>query len=224
MYLHESLRIPELDTPEMRSALVAQETNFKIGDWNEKREVSLTVPFSEKVQNNGTLYAHVFVAQHGKQMDPRLPGYEPGTAFNTFKMLTRYYPKKKVVKTKKLIGGASDATEEERAEEERKRNEELESWMDKRTGKPIIQSYWHSNLTLDVVGNNDVLQWPQLPPALREHVVVEQTGAREESGANGWYYPIVYPNDFWLLRDHMVEINNTVSSVLSRPVGRVISS
>lgn len=212
MYLYESLHIPELTSPEMKGALVAREEKFKLGDWQEKRSVSLDVPFSKRVQNNGTLFAHVFMAKHGAQMDPRLPGYEPGTSFNTFKLLTRYYPKKKVVKTKKLVGGGSSGpSEEELKEEERIRKEEEESWLDKRTGKPVIKSYWHSNLTLGVVGDGSVLQWPSMPPAVRENVVLEQTGAREESGSNGWYYPIVYPNDFWLLRDHMVEINNTVS-------------
>jgi hypothetical protein len=27
------------------------------------------------------------------------------------------------------------------------------------------------------------------------------------------YYPVVYPNDFWLLKDHMQEINSTIQSL-----------
>jgi len=64
-----------------------------------------------------------------------------------------------------------------------------------------------------LVGGGGVLQYQTLPVPLRQHVILEQTGAREKTGRNGWYYPVIYPNEFWLLRDHMVELNSTVKSL-----------
>ena len=204
IYLSEGIVLPPLSSPQMQENKVFEEKAIKLGDWDEKRSVAVDVNFSDRVQHNATLFAHIFVARHGKEMDPRAPGYDPTESYRVLKPLTRYYPKKKVIKTKKLIGGGSD-------------NEELEE--DNSTsnttpdGKPIITSYWHSNLTLNLVGDGGVLDYTVIPFPLKQHVVLEQTGARESTGHNGWYYPIVYPNEFWLLRDHMVEINNTVKSL-----------
>ncbi|KAI5815995.1 cleft lip and palate transmembrane protein 1-domain-containing protein [Pyronema omphalodes] len=202
VYLSESVLLPPLSHPEMKQNLVFNEENIKLGDWDDKRSVSVDVPFSKDVQNNGTLFAHIFVAKHGAQMDPHDASYDPTQSYRVVKLLTRYHPKKKVVKTKKLIGGSEEETSEE---------EVVPSTTP--DGKPIITSYWHSNLTLNVIGDPGVLQYNTLPLPLAQNVVLEQTGARDISGRNGWYYPIVWPNEFWLLRDHMVEINSTVSSL-----------
>lgn len=38
-------------------------------------------------------------------------------------------------------------------------------------------------------------------------------GARDATGAQGFYKPIVFPNDFWMLRSHLTEIDTTTPSV-----------
>ncbi|KAF8534186.1 cleft lip and palate transmembrane protein 1-domain-containing protein [Trichophaea hybrida] len=202
IYLSEGVVLPPLSHPTMKENLVFSEKNIKLGDWDEKRLVAVNVPFSPRVQSNGTLFAHIFLAKHGAEMDPQVDGFNPANSFRTIKLLTRYYPKKRVVKTKKLIGGSEDETAKE---------EEIPATTP--DGKPIITSYWHSNLTLNIVGDNGVLQYNTLTVPLQQHIALEVTGARDKSGRNGWYYPIVYPNEFWLLRDHMVEINSTVKSL-----------
>lgn len=199
IYLIENLfNIPSLSSTHMKNNLVFDEKNIKLADWDEKRSATVDVKFSDRVQHNGTLFALVFVARSGAEMDPRAQNYNSALSYNFFKQLTRYYPKKKLVKTKKLIGGVSTDEPEE------KEPEVVQG------GKPIIVSYWHSNLTLEVVGNGGILDWSTLTPPLKQHVVLETSNARDKSGRNGWYYPIVYPNDFWQLRDHMVELNHTV--------------
>jgi len=41
--------------------------------------------------------------------------------------------------------------------------------------------------------------------------MTSRTGARDASGQNGWYYPILYTNTFWQLKKHMTELNSTVT-------------
>ncbi|KAF8471903.1 cleft lip and palate transmembrane protein 1-domain-containing protein [Kalaharituber pfeilii] len=202
VYLYESLILPPLWHPTVAPNKVFDEQNFKLGDKNDNRLVSVDVTFPEKVKHNGTLWAHIFVAQHGAQMDPTAEDYDTAKAYRQVKLLTRYMPKKKVIKTKKLIGGSA---EDEAAEEPVPAEDPH--------GHPIITSYWHSNLTLDVVAETGALTYPTIPPPLRQHVRLEVTGKRDATGKNGWYYPIVFVNDFWLLKEHMVEINSTVSSL-----------
>lgn len=202
VYLSEAIVLPPLSHPAMKESLVFDEEGIKLGDWDEKRSVAIDVPFSPAVQHNGTLFAHIFVAKHGAEIDPRAAEYDPTQSYRVVKLLTRYHPKKKVVKAKKLIGGSDGETA---------KDDEVPATTP--DGKPVITSYWHSNLTLNVVGDNGVLSYDTLPVPLRQHVELERTGARDKSGRNGWYYPVVYPNEFWMLRDHMVELNSTVASL-----------
>lgn len=38
-------------------------------------------------------------------------------------------------------------------------------------------------------------------------------GARDDTGTKGFYKPIIFPNDFWLLRSHLIEINTTTPTL-----------
>lgn len=38
-------------------------------------------------------------------------------------------------------------------------------------------------------------------------------GTRDETGTKGFYKPIVFPNDFWLLRSQLIEINTTTPTL-----------
>lgn len=199
IFVNEQISLPPFTHPAMSSSLIFNETKWHLDDNQDARSVTVDVPFSERVQNNGSLFAHIFVSRSGAVADPSDAAYDPSQSFRMIKLLTRYAPKKKVVKTKKLIGGGGEEIEE--VEEELPPVPEV---------GPSIASYWHSNLTLDVVNNGGVLSYSTLPPPLRQHVILESTGARDDTGRNGWYYPIFYINDFWLLKEHMIEINSTV--------------
>ena len=37
--------------------------------------------------------------------------------------------------------------------------------------------------------------------------------ARDDTGTKGYYYPVIFPNDFWNLRSHYIEINETTTSL-----------
>lgn len=38
-------------------------------------------------------------------------------------------------------------------------------------------------------------------------------GQRDETGTKGFYKPIIFPNDFWHLKQHYVEVNETTPSL-----------
>jgi hypothetical protein len=38
-------------------------------------------------------------------------------------------------------------------------------------------------------------------------------GSRDETGAKGFYKPVIFPNDFWLLRSQLIEINTTTPTL-----------
>ena len=196
IYVSPSLVMPRLSSVPADS-LVVQEKDFRIGDWNDKREIDTTFPVPVEVQQNGTLWAHFYVALAGHELDPTAKGYNSALAYHFLRPLNVILPKKKVVRTKKLLGG-SNHTED----------------VDKDTPSgPTYASYYHPNFTLSVIPDSGTFNYPSLHPAVRQFLVLENTGARDASGQNGWYYPIFFVNTFWQLRDHMTELNSTVKQL-----------
>ncbi|KAI9802792.1 MAG: hypothetical protein M1833_001391 [Piccolia ochrophora] len=198
IYVSPSLGIPALKSVPSES-LVVDEKNFHLGDWDEDRAIDTSFALPKEVQNNGTLWGHFFIALSGQVLDPQEKGYDPAKAYHFVRPLNQFLAKKKVKKTKNLLAG-SNATEEE-----------VEVPLP--TKGPIISSYYHSNFTLSLIPDSGVLSFANMHPALRQYLRLESTGARDASGQNGWYYPIMFVNTFWQLRDHMMELNSTVERV-----------
>ncbi|KAF3925004.1 hypothetical protein AA313_de0202872 [Arthrobotrys entomopaga] len=167
--------------------------NYKMDDFSEDRTLSTTVNFSESVQHNGTLWAIIWVNKHG------ITEHDASNSYAQYKLLTRFMPKKKIAKVKKLLGGNKEEEVEEEVEEQQSEG-------------PTIATYWHANLTINVVGNTGVQTYPQMHPAMRMHYSLERDNARDQFGANSWFYPVIFVNDFWLLKEHMVPINDTVKN------------
>ncbi|KAH7931150.1 cleft lip and palate associated transmembrane protein [Leucogyrophana mollusca] len=164
--------------------------NIMFGDWSESRTITYDVNIPEAVQHNSSLWADVFLVKNGASPDPTNHNFDPQSVHHVRKLLTRYLPKTKVRKEKSLLSGSSDVEVEEIPEED------------------VIVSHWHSNLTLALISDDTILGYDKLPAVLFEHVHLVP-GARDATGTKGFYKPIIFPNDFWLLRSQLVEINMT---------------
>ncbi|KIV91520.1 hypothetical protein PV10_06052 [Exophiala mesophila] len=195
IYVSPVTKLPKLSTLP-REILVLDEKKFKQGDYKDTRDISTTIELPKEVQHNATLLAHFFIGLAGAELDPSSKDYDPAKAHHFTRPLTQYHAKKKVRKLKNLL----DKSEEAAAEPEEPQGVQ-------------ISSYYHPNFTLALIPNTGVQDWRQMHPAVRKNIVLEPTGARDDSGQNGWYYPVFYLNTFWQLRSHMTELNDTVSSV-----------
>lgn len=195
MYISPSFAMPALNQMPAES-LVLQERNYHYGDWSDKRQVQTTIAIPRSVQENGTLWAHIYISQSGSVMDPTLPGYDSFKAYRVTRPLTNYLAKKKVHKTRNLLDSS-----------------EAEDQVEDEPSGPIISNYYHPNFTLSIIPNIGTPVYPQMHPAMRQFVSLETTGARDDSGQNAWYYPVLYVNTFWQLRSQMTELNSTVTSM-----------
>lgn len=195
IYVTPSIVVPSFKSKD--SILVMQEKNFTIGNYSDTREIDTTIKLPKQVQNNGTLFAHFFVARTGYPVDPAAKDYNTADAVHFLRPLNQYLPKKKVKKLKNLLA-ASEEAEEEVVDD-----------------TPDVQtvSYYHPNFTLSVIPDSGSPKFSQMHPAVRQYVQLERTGARDQSGKNGWYYPILFLNTFWQLKTHMTELNSTVTEV-----------
>ena len=179
--------------------LILEEKNFIMGDWKENRQIDTTFPVPKEVQEQGTLWAHFYVALHGQALDPTAKDYNVATAYHFFRPLNQMNAKKKVKKTKKLLG-SSNVTDTD---------EEVEPVP----SGPVLASYYHPNFTMSFIPDSGYQSYVQMHPAIRQHLTLEATGARDKTGQIGWYYPILYVNTFWQLRDYMTELNDTVKTL-----------
>lgn len=195
IYVSPETKLPKLSTLPQES-LVVNEKGFKQGDYKDTRDISTTIKLPKAVQHNATLLAHFYIGLAGSELDPSSKEYNPATAHHFTRPLTHYHAKKKVRKLKNLLDKSENVTAE----------------IEEPQGVQIA-SYYHPNFTLALIPNTGVQDWRQMHPAIRRNIVLESTGARDESGQNGWYYPVFYLNTFWQLRSHMTELNDTVSTV-----------
>jgi hypothetical protein len=192
---------PLKSTP--KDAIVLEEKRFQIGNYTDTRTSGArTINVPRPVQQNGTLFGHFYVrlSDSAAPLDPTEKGYDHGAAYHFIFPLTQYIPKKKEVKTRNLLAGKNETEAEEPAGPET-------------SSGPIIASYYHPNVSLSFIPNSGVFSFPQSHPAVRQHLRLEATGARDGSGQNSWYYPILYVNTFWQLKSHMTLLNETVKTL-----------
>ncbi len=197
MYISPSLAMPALSAMPKESLLV-EERKFGYGDFKENREVHTEFKVPVEVQKNATLFAHFYVGHTGSILDPMQRGYDFEKAYHIIRPLSQYLPKKKVVKTRNLL---SDMPERDQETEEEKK------------APKIIGSYYHSNFTISLIPDAGILSFPNMHPGPRKFVQLDISNSRDATGQHGWYYPIVFTNTFWQLKKHMVELNETVTTL-----------
>jgi hypothetical protein len=195
IYVSPSIIAPSLNKMP-KDSLVLQERGFGFGDSKDKRTISTSFPVPIEVQNSGTLWAHFFIAQAGAVLDPKDSKYDTSKAYHFVRPFTQNLPKKKVKKTRNLLASSN----------------ETEVDKDEDTG-PLYASFYHPNFTLSFIPDGTTHHYPSMHPSMRSFVQLESTGARDESGMNGWYYPILFVNTFWQLKKHMIEMNDTVTTL-----------
>ncbi|KAK0720664.1 cleft lip and palate transmembrane 1 [Lasiosphaeris hirsuta] len=180
--------------------VVLEEKHFRIGNYSDKRATDRVINVPESVHHNATLWGHFYVGLSGAPLDPTQTNYDVGSAYHFTFPLTQYIARKKEFKTRSLLSSKNETVEEKPVEAEAP------------TG-PIIASYYHPNVSLSFIPNAGVVNFPQYHPAARQFVRLEPTGARDASGQNSWYYPILYVNTFWQLKTHMTLLNDTVKTL-----------
>ncbi|KAJ3107930.1 hypothetical protein HDU96_007745 [Phlyctochytrium bullatum] len=174
------------------SKLIWKESDITFGDLGDTRTTTTAVPFSKEVQNNGTLYAHLYLTLAGKSPNPKAQSYDENQTLYYNKLISRYHKKKKVVHKKKLVGDKKKEEIEIEPEEEDEPADEL----------PII-SYWWSNMTVALVTEFNPIP-SALPPPVMKRLKVHESGV--------YFYPVFEVDDFWLMSEHLQPINETVSS------------
>ncbi|CAL0319784.1 unnamed protein product [Lupinus luteus] len=199
------------------AALVWHETNIPYSVWGPKSTRLLTLKHqpSEALKHNGSLYAHVFFAHSGYSPDPSDPEYQPQTAFGKTHPVVVYLPKKRADKKKSLLGSSPDSGEDQAA------SKVVDDTEDDTVDDGPVEwvSYWKPNITINLVADftHNGVPYPTCLSFLN-------FGCPDMNidPITGNYYPTVFFNEFWLLRDKLIPLNETVTELsLNLEVGPI---
>ncbi|KAJ3786290.1 cleft lip and palate transmembrane protein 1-domain-containing protein [Lentinula aff. detonsa] len=158
--------------------------NITYGDYTDSRVVEYDIVFPETVLRNGSLWADIFLTKEGTSPDPQNERFNPEHIHHIRKLLTPFIARTKIRKEKNLLSGNNEGEVEEEPE----------------------------NITLALVSDSAAVPYAQLPPPLLEHVHLIPN-RRDSTGTKGVYKPIIFPNEFWHLRSHYVELNSSTPSM-----------
>ena len=197
MYISSSVALPAFHAIPAANLILAEKAFAIESKTKETRSTHRTISIPRNVQDNGTLWAHIFVAQSGFELDPASSSYDPAKAYRILRPLTQYLAKKKIRKTRNLLNATTTSSS-------------LDNTEDETPSGPNIASYYHPNLTLSFVPSDTPIQYATLNPALAQYYPL--SASRDSTGQNGYYYPPLYLNTFWQLKTHMTELNLTIPS------------
>lgn len=198
-YLSEQEKFSDFGS---EGALIWHETNIPYAVWGPEstRSISLKYNPSEAVKHNGSLYAHVFFARSGYSPDPNDPEYHPLAAFGQTYPVVKYLPKSKADKKKSLLKNSEDSNEGLTIPEA------VQEAQDDKEDAPVEWiSYWKPNVTINLVDDFTRYTGNAIPPIVAPYMNIEST--------TGNYYPTIFFNEFWLLRDKLIPLNESVTEV-----------
>ncbi|XP_059156203.1 putative lipid scramblase CLPTM1 [Physella acuta] len=180
-------------------ALFWLEKGLVYGDWTEGANEDGTfemfgqVEISQNVQNNGSLYIHVFFVKEGMSPDPNdrsAKTYSKKYTAHRSKRLNKF-KKRKFHKTVNLLTGQTDVHPDLVQKENSSSYE--------------ILSHWHPNLTINLLDDHSPWLPGSVPPPLDEYI--------EFIPSSNKYYPVIYLNDYWNLNADYMPINDTTKNL-----------
>eukprot|EP00752_Nemacystus_decipiens_P014270 g12691.t1 len=169
------------------------------------RSTSLKLDLPPMLLNNGSAWAHVFLTKKGLSPNPMDPNYKDSGVSHQTAQLNRYLPRPKNKEGHYLVDSkksAADAVEEK----ERKEIEEKEAAAMAGSGADgEMVNFWKPTLSLGQVDFTSVFQRNHIPSTFAGHITFQRS--------TGNYHPVIYVNEFWLQRKHLVALNSTVETV-----------
>ncbi|CAK4626531.1 hypothetical protein LEN26_007178 [Aphanomyces euteiches] len=177
---------------EHATAPVWSEKNLKYDFVDEsEKKLSLNISVTDHVANNGTLYAHVFMTESSHSHDPRDSNFDPlTTTYRKLELIT-YRPRVKKTKRRNLLQAVEEVEEENVVEE---------------VEDTTFVAHWKPSLIINIICDHTVYARGSAPlPFIAPFLQVDP--------ASGRYLPILYLNDFWVLEDHLIALNKSVTTL-----------
>ncbi|KAF6257938.1 cleft lip and palate transmembrane 1 [Scenedesmus sp. NREL 46B-D3] len=170
-----------------RAELVWSQTDVGLATTPE-RTATYTYTPSQAVKKNGTLYAHVVFARSGVNIDAQGDDLPPDSIFSKSHSLVVFMPRRQNKTGTNLLSEGGNFTTQKRVEPVQR------EWI----------SYYKPNLTVALVDHFQAYPKNAIPPQVSPHLLLNGEGQQ---------YPIFYFDEFWLLRDKLLPVNDTLDTV-----------
>ncbi|KAL4109879.1 hypothetical protein PRIC1_001574 [Phytophthora ramorum] len=153
---------------------------------------SLNVSVDDHLLTNGSLFAHVFVTKDGFSPNPEDSSFDVMSCVHRSVELTAFRPPPKIVKKRNLL------ETQENADEAQEQAEQLVN--------TDYVSMWKPSFYINVVLDHSTYSPRQQPPPF----VAEEMDVDNEAGL---YAPVLFLNEFWLLEEHLIPVNDTLTAL-----------
>ncbi|KAF7380979.1 hypothetical protein HZH68_015854 [Vespula germanica] len=189
-------------------ALIWLEQGLIYGDWysgqnnDGSRNLQYTFTPSDKLQNNGSIYLHVYITKTGKSPNPKAgKNVYAGDYISYRRKMLNKFKKIRYQKRHNLLTGETTASKEEI---------QKAKIMDQE-----YVSHWHPNLTINLVIDQTNWMYGQVPQPLDEYI--------NFLPGKSYYAPVIYINDFWNMQRDYQPLNSSVKELELRLIYQPLS-
>lgn len=149
---------------------------------------------SAAVQHNGSVWVHAVFTPPGAAADPASDFFDAEGTFAVSHALNQYLPLRRAAEGTNLLTGKNTTDDTAPPPGLHVGGDAL----------PIV-SYLKPNVTLSMVNEFGVMTSGAVPPHYRPHIALDTLTQT--------YAPILWFNDFWLLREYLVPVNETLAQI-----------
>ena len=168
------------------------EPNVPLGAGEPRHSLYMYHP-SPEVQNNGSVYIHAVITPPGASPNPEDDDYDSALSWSKTRPLIAFHPKPRAGLGINLLSGKNTTGDQPLDDNTAAHNE------------TIIVSFLKPNMTLLFVDEFGSYPVGKLPP--------HYAGSLDVDAASKKYRPHTWFNEFWLLKDYLVAMNDTVTEV-----------
>jgi hypothetical protein len=148
---------------------------------------------SPAVQNNGSVYVHAVFTPFGASPNPEDEDYDSAFSWVKSTSLNRYLPKRRAEQGVNLLSGKNSTEDKPLDNETVKFNE------------TVIISYLKPNMTVAFVDDFSSYQATKVPPHMINTIDIDVSTSK--------YRPHTWFHEFWLLRDYLIPVNETLAEL-----------
>ncbi|XP_060084334.1 putative lipid scramblase CLPTM1 [Ylistrum balloti] len=191
MYIYLSLQeeFTDFNKPD---SLFWHQKDLVYGDWTSGVDgdgsfvKSGQIPTPEVVQNNGSIFLHVYFVRAGKSPNPADKAHYSRRTTVYKSMRLNKFKKRKFHNTVNLLTGQTDVHPD----------------LIQKNSSYEILSHWHPNLTINLLDDHSPWMRGSIPAPLNDFV--------EFVPGTNKYFPVLYFNQYWNLNTDYQPINSSV--------------
>jgi len=164
-------------------------------NWNERSKDEMIHPPLTVKRNESDLWGHVYMVKRGHDIDPSSKKYASTAVIYRKRKMNKHLKSEPKKEVKSLLGGTKVTVTQAFGDAQATDGTD--------NGGQIVSNYWKPTLYINLVHDFTIIQ-PHKSPF--PELVMDEIEYDENSGR---YFPVIYFNDFLLMNEQLVPLNET---------------